>query len=192
MQSGCDNPFLKRTTPEQTAADSANYHPQNALPWNGAVNPAVGAVVAIIAEDEILVHPANPHLFAIARSGVGRGVGSEIRFVEQFAVDEKVTFLDENGVAFFGDDAFDGVTVIGWVAQDDDVPWARFPNVVDETVQDIAFRIVQGGRHAGADDLDGLQNIVGDELKSPVCQRSNDQAGKNLSESTSKQFPAPQ
>lgn len=172
---------------EENVVTSRSRHDQaqNVLARYGAVNAAVGAVVAIVAQDKILIHPTDPHLFAIAGTGVGRCIRGKIRFLQQLAVDVEMTFFDDHSVASFGNDAFDGVTIVGGITEDDDVPGFGIADMINEAVQDIAFGIMQGGRHARADHLNGLQDVPADEAKRAIGDRCDHEAGEDLLEEVS-------
>ena len=172
--------FSRRGKTEHDPCRLRYDHPQNILTRHRAVNPAISAVVPVVSEDKILVYAADPHLFAITWTSIGRRVWRQVGLVKQFAVDVEMPIFDKDRVALFGDYAFDGVAVVGRIAEDDDLLGLRIADVIDEAVQHITSRVMQGGGHACANHLNRLQDIVGDELKRAVCHRGNQEAGKNL------------
>jgi hypothetical protein len=135
---------------------------------------AVGAVVAIVAHDEKFVIADANELTRIPFVGIGWCFGRKIGFTQQLAIDINPAVFEINRLSRHGDDAFDLERIIARVFQSDDVVLSRLAYDIGEPVQPIMSRVGQGGIHAGAFHLNGLNDVMGDQQ---IAQCS--QAGQN-------------
>src|SRR5690349_11011167 len=93
--------------PRKTRNGLMDDHAQNILASDGAVDPAIGGVHAVVAEEEELIFAAGDELFLDFTTGVGwdAAVG-QVRFVKLSAINVNRAVFQENGVATHTDDAF--------------------------------------------------------------------------------------
>jgi hypothetical protein len=148
-----------------TTGNLADDEAEDILFGDSAIDAAVGGVHAVVAHDEVLVTAAHNQLIAGVAIGEGWGSRAQIRFLQLHAVDEDVAILDVNRITCHADDAFDSKTMATDVADDDDITTLGRLEMINPAVKKVMIGIVEGGQHAGADNLDrGDEVMANDEV----------------------------
>ena len=121
---------------------------------------AVGAVVAVVAHDEVvaLLHDLRAPVVVAAE------FGRHVVVVQRDVVDVDVAVHDPDRVAFPGDHALDEHLLgVERVVEHDDVARTRLAELVDQLVDDQAIVILERRRHAQAVDARHLEAERDDE-----------------------------
>lgn len=138
-----------------------------------AEGPTVSAVVAVVAQDEILVIAAAEKFVLILFVGKSRRAGRQIRFIQTPAIDIDDAFFKINGFARHGDDAFDHQAPILGIPDFHDVGPFRLSVHIGQAADPIISVVQQSRIHAGTGNGDGLDQIVADQIVADATQKKN-------------------
>jgi hypothetical protein len=164
------------------AAGLVDDRTQNIVPQNRPVPAAVNGVVAIVAQEEILVFAAQDHLFGMPGLAERGSPRDQVSLIEFAPVEIDAPVLQVDRISRGGDDSFDREAVVNGVAQDHYVAVVRLPEAIDPTVQKVALRILESWDHAAPHDPDRLNEEVADKEVAACSEGSEHQKLKDLSE----------
>src|ERR1051325_1028537 len=116
---------------------SADDQPEDILPSDRAVGPAVGGVPAIVPHHKVLVLPAFEGLLLERSIGKGSRAGRKIRFSQFLAIYIHVAVFQIDRIAGHADDALDGNSVVGRITQNDDLAAVGSANMVNLASQQV-------------------------------------------------------
>jgi hypothetical protein len=168
------------SAPASRASGLLHEHANDVLAGDRVVDTAVGRVHAVVAKDIVFVFAAGDELVFAVTHGKGGHVREEIGFVQLAAVKENETVFEINGIARNPDDAFYRIAAGGRVADYDDVGALWSTEMIDPAIQKVMFGVVQGRDHAASDDLDGLDQVMADQVVAGYCEAGSNQGLGNL------------
>lgn len=133
-----------------------NYHAENILARNGAINAAVRRVHPVVTEEEELILAAHDELFLHFPAGIGRRAVGKVRLIEFGAIDVNRAVFDEYRIAADSNDSFNRKALGRGITYDNDVFPRRRTEMINPTIQQVMIGIVKRRQHARTDDLDRL------------------------------------